>query len=662
MIELNNIYKTYYIGTNKLEVLKNINLKIEEGDFIAIMGPSGSGKSTLMHILGLLDTPSNGIYLLNKTNILELAKKNDKAISKLRRDEIGFIFQQFNLLNRNSAIENVALPLLYSERKIDYIKAKNLLKTVALEDRIYHKPNELSGGQQQRVAIARSLINDPKIILADEPTGNLDSYSEKEILNILKSLNQKGITVIIVTHEEEIAKESKRIIRLKDGFIVSDTRLKPLNNFKIDSSKSSDFSYYSNLNKKDNNKVNFLDYFEYIKQSFKVLNNNKVRTILSILGILIGVAAVVAMMSLASGAKKAIERQLSSLGSNLLVLMPGSLRIGGIASEEGSPVRLQLNDISYLKETVNYIKDISPSVDGRVQAVYKDKNYNTLIQGVSTAYEKLRNSTPMLGRFFTDEEAINRTRVAVIGTTVLKELFENQNPIGEMIKINRINFQIIGVLPHKGARGFRDQDDIIIVPIQTAMYRVLGRTHLKHMDIEIISSQYIKKAENLILEALYKRYNVPVSQKDNAFRIRNMADLQVALSETNKVMGILLALIAGISLLVGGIGIMNIMLVSVTERTKEIGLRKAIGANKDDILFQFLIESLVITVFGGFFGIIIGILASYSLSYFAAWQTSISFLSIIVAFSSSAIIGIIFGLYPAKKASKLNPIEALRYE
>lgn len=652
MLELLDIKKIYHLGTNEICVLKNINLTIEDGDFVAIMGPSGSGKSTLMHILGLLDVASSGSY---KINGLEVSNLTDDELAVLRRKEIGFIFQQFNLLHKLKAYENVALPLLYSEKIIDYSRAKDLLKKVGLEDRLNHRPNELSGGQQQRVAIARSLINNPKIILADEPTGNLDSASEKEIINLLKELNKQGMTVIIVTHEDEIAVQANRIIKLRDGVIQSDIRTSELK--KIDP---------VNVNIKDseskNSRYRIPEFYEYIKQGLKVLKSNKVRTALSMLGIMIGVASVVSMMALGGGAKKAIQKQLASLGSNLLVLSSGNIHVGGVAQESGSVVKLSIEDAEILKNKIKYIKETVPTVDGKIQITYKNKNWNSQLMGTTPEYVNVRAAAPEYGRFFTSDENKKRTLVALLGTTVLKELFGSTNPIGETVKINKINFLVIGVLPSKGASGFRDQDDIVVAPLFTAMYRVFGKKYLDYINIEIDEANNISVSQDLISNFLLKKYNVPLSQKEYAFRIRNMADIQNAVSQSNKVMTLLLAAIAGVSLLVGGIGIMNIMLVSVTERTKEVGLRKAIGAMKKNILLQFLIESSVMSIFGGLLGIIFGWLISSSLSIFAGWETVISIQSILLAFFSSASIGIIFGIYPAKKAASLNPIDALRFE
>jgi macrolide transport system ATP-binding/permease protein len=649
MLEIKDIKKSYKMGDNTLEVLKGVSLAIEDGDFVAIMGPSGSGKSTLMNILGLLDVPTTGSYQFNQK---EISKLSEDELAVFRRDEIGFIFQQFNLLPRMSAVENVALPLLYSKKEKGFNGANQLLTRVGLGSRTHHRPNELSGGQQQRVAIARSLINRPKMILADEPTGNLDSISEKEIMETLKSLNDSGITVVIVTHEEEIGAQAKRLIRMRDGLIHSDQRV-------ADFKKTE--SVIKNEKKSEPQSI-LWDFVDYFKQGYKTLAANKVRTALSMLGILIGVAAVVAMLALGKGAQKAIEESLSSLGSNLLTVRAGSVRVAGVTQESGAANRLAYGDLQILKSRISSVKEISGQVQSRAQAAANGKNWNTQVQAVSSGWATIHASVPTSGRFFNEDESSKRARVAVIGEVIKKELFGDQSAIGEMIKIDKVNFQVIGVLPEKGASGWRNQDDVIIIPLLTGMYRLMGKEYVDSIEVEIDKPDNIDGAQDAILDVLNQQHKVPLSQQEDAFTIMNMADIQQALQSSSQTMSMLLASIAAISLLVGGIGIMNIMLVSVTERTKEIGLRKSIGARRNDILIQFLSESVLVSVIGGLMGIVLGWLITLALSTAIGWSTSISLNSVLVSFFFSALIGVIFGVYPAKKAAALNPIEALRYE
>ncbi|MGZ3773846.1 MAG: ABC transporter permease [Pseudobdellovibrionaceae bacterium] len=648
MIELRNVSKSYQMGETRVDALRDISLTIDDGDFVAIMGPSGSGKSTLMHILGLLDVPSNGSYKLHSREVSTLS---EDELAIVRRNEIGFVFQQFNILPRLQAWQNVSLPLLYSQKKFDRDKALSVLKQVDLANRADHRPNELSGGQQQRVAIARALINNPKIIFADEPTGNLDSKSEKEIMDILKDLNAQGITLVIVTHEEEIGAQAKRLIRMRDGIVQSDERKEPLPKGTPGELKQALLS-----------RLHIGELIEHFHQGYKTLANNKVRSALSMLGILIGVAAVVTMLALGSGAQKAIENQLASLGSNLLVLRAGAIRVGGIVQESGVRVRITTDDVSLLRTQIPDIKEVAPNVQGRGQVTYLNKNWNTTVMGVSPAFVKIRNSEPTMGRFFSETENKKRALVAVLGLTVVRELFGEKKPIGEYIKINKINFQVIGVLPEKGAQGPMDQDDRVIIPVQTGMYRLFGKDYVDSVDIEVTTPDKINSVQDSIKEVLNKRHRVPISAQSEAFQIFNMADLQAALAESSKTMALLLSSIATISLLVGGIGIMNIMLVSVTERTREIGLRKAVGARKLDILMQFLAESVVVSVMGGVIGIFLAWGATVLLSSILSWPMSIAFNSVLISFGFSVLIGIVFGIYPAKKASDLHPIDALRHE
>jgi macrolide transport system ATP-binding/permease protein len=653
MIELKNISKTYQMGQVAVKALDGVSLKIEAGEFVAIIGPSGSGKSTLMHILGLLDRPDNGAYLLEGK---ELTGFSDEQLAVIRNKLVGFIFQQFHLLARMSALENAELPLVYAGKQ--HLKAKALeeINLVGLADRANHRPNELSGGQQQRVAIARALVNEPLVILADEPTGNLDSKSKIEILNILKQLNAQGKTIVVVTHEQEIASQARRIISMRDGKIISDQRISDQKNIK-QASHDEEINQIICTHCSVAGKAKFFDYF---KQAAFAMFTHKMRSILSILGILIGVAAVIAMLALGEGAKISIEKQLASLGSNLLMVHPGSARLHNVVSES-SVTRFTIQDVEAIKRLGTGIKRISAEVEGRGQVVYANKNWNTQVTGVDVDYAQMRATVPDIGRFFDAEEVKMREKVAVLGLTVVRQLFGEADPLGETIKINLANFKVIGILPEKGATGFRDQDDVILIPITTAMYRVFGKQYLDGIFVEASGPDMLDTAQKSIENIVIKQHRLRDNWQDT-FEVRNMADIKKTLETTTQTMSLLLGAIAAISLLVGGIGIMNIMLVSVTERTREIGLRKAIGANNYDIMVQFLIEAVLLTLIGGISGILLGSGASALITYFAKWTVRISFFSVALATIFSFIVGLVFGLWPAKQASRLDPIEALRYE
>jgi len=655
MIELKNIYKTYYMGKMEVKALQDVSLTIATGEFVAIMGPSGSGKSTLMHILGLLDRPDTGEYYLGERVVNKLL---DEELSAVRNRLVGFIFQQFHLLPRMTALENTALPLVYAGKRHLREKAKEKINEVGLSDRINHRPNELSGGQQQRVAIARSLVNDPMIIMADEPTGNLDSKSQEEIIAILKDLNQKGKTIIIVTHEEEIASHARRVIHMRDGRVMSDEKT----GISLEASGENQADKIIDVVlSKSERKARKTEFFDYLHQAGVAMVTHKMRSFLSILGILIGVAAVIAMLALGQGAKESIEQQLASLGSNLLVVRPGSSRIHGVAMEAGTVTRFTLLDVAAIAKLSDVVKSISPSVTGRGQMVYTNKNWNTQVEGAGADYAALRAASPTVGRFFNEDEIRMRSRVIVLGATVVKALFGDANPIGETIKLNLVNFKVIGILPVKGANTFHDQDDKAMIPITTAMFRVFGKEYVDSIYVEAKNADSLDIAQKEISDLIIKQHRLNKDGEDS-FQIRNMADIKNTLEATTKTMSLLLGSIAAISLLVGGIGIMNIMLVSVSERTREIGLRKAIGANNKDIMAQFLIEAVLLSFLGGVFGILLGTGISVLITLFAGWAVRVSSSSIILATTFSLIVGVVFGLFPAKKASKLDPIEALRYE
>ncbi len=654
MLELVDVHRTYLIGESTVYALRGVSLTIEQGEFVAIMGASGSGKSSLLQILGLLDNPDKGEYRIFGNNVNTMSEDEQ---ARVRNNVAGFVFQQFHLLKRMDIVDNVRLPYIYSGIKGSFRQeAIERLKMVGLEQRIDHTPNQLSGGEQQRVAIARALVRDPLIIFADEPTGNLDTKNSGEIMKILQGLHAEGKTIIMVTHETDIAAYARRVITMRDGVIITDER-KPGMEASIAAVAESGFDIHGAGKGSLWQDGRFIG---FIAQAFQAILANKMRSFLSVLGILVGVASVIAMMALGEGAKASMQEQLKSMGSNMLSIRAGSAKIRGAAQGAGAVARFTFPDVEEIASLHTLVKNASGVVNGAGRIVFGNKNWSTNLTGVGYDYGTMRAALPTVGRWFTREEIQTREKVAIIGVTVVKELFGTTNPLGKTVKINRINFTVIGIAPAKGFSGPQDEDDIVIIPVNTAMYRVLGKNYLSGIFVEVASPTLIEQTKSAISALIIKRHRL--KEGDDSFNIRDMTEIQKMLSSTTQTMSLLLGSIAAISLVVGGIGIMNIMLVSVTERTREIGLRKAIGARKNDIMLQFLVESVGMTVSGGFIGIVLGIGISLILSYFAGWSVITSPISVVLATDFSALTGIFFGLWPARKAAALKPVEALRYE
>lgn len=644
LIELNKLTKIHHSGDSDVAVLKDITFQIEEGEFVAITGPSGSGKSSLMHIIGCLDRLSGGTYKLNGSDISALS---GDALAALRCHTFGFIFQRYNLLNNESALDNVEIPAIYAGKPLDerVERAHQLLATLDLKERSAQFPKQMSGGQQQRVAIARALMNGGYIILADEPTGALDSESGSTVLNLLQQLNDEGHTVIIVTHDPDIAAKAKRIITLKDGHIVNDTGTVSNANAISSLAASKDTS-------NDGDRFDIDVMSEAIRIALSSLQTNRFRSLLAMLGIIIGIASVVCMMAIGNGTKEDILASLKKMGTNLLVVRSGAPKIRG-----GGGRNLTLHDATAISK-LPFVAHSVPEISREATVRFHDHAYITTVTGSTQDYPEAHDWPEESGSFFTEEDYTRYVPVAVLGKTVVKNLFPDYiAPIGQHILIGNTPFQVIGIMSSKGASpGGTDLDDTVWVPLSTGFARIFGgKSNVGTIYVEVEHPDEIDEVEKDVAKLLLERHGAV------DYKVRSLKAIMENAAQTSNNLTWLLAAIALISLVVGGIGVMNIMLVSVSERTREIGIRMANGARSYDIKLQFLTEAVVICTVGGILGILLGIVMAL-IAKALGFTVSFTWMPILISFGSSFVSGVLFGYIPAKNASRLDPIVALSME
>ena len=641
LISLKGVKRYFGSGDTEVRALDGITLDIHSGEFVAIIGQSGSGKSTLMNILGCLDRPTEGTYFVRGQDISHL---NADELAAMRRETFGFIFQRYNLLASISASENVEIPAVYAGLKNAdrREKAETLLTRLGLGDRTGHKPNQLSGGQQQRVAVARALVNDAEVILADEPTGALDSGSSNELLGLLEELHDAGRTIILITHDPKVAERAKRVIEIRDGRIVSDVGSGDV--------KQPTSDTYRRRNKGTSP---ITQVTESVKMAFRSLRANLFRTALTLLGVVIGVAAVVAMLAIGQGSQREVMSRFESMGSNLLFVRPGA---PGTRMRGDAIATLTLADANALEELDNVLAAV-PSRSGSATLRVGSNDYSTSIEGVSASWPIAQNRGMLYGTFFTKDDVDRRVGVVVLGTTTAGNLFDNvQDAVGQYIFLGGAPFEVAGILEEKGASSWgQDQDDVALVPITTGMMRLFGQSYLSSITIAVDDTDRIDETEAEATELLLARHGT------EDFQLRNTASILESVQESQNSFSILLGSVASISLLVGGIGVMNIMLVSVSERTREIGVRMATGARRSDIMAQFLIESLVVGGLGGIAGVLIGFGVCLILDA-NGMSVVITTMPAALAFTSAMITGLVFGLLPARKAAHLDPVAALASE
>ena len=644
LIELSDISRSFRNGEIETRVLQGIDLKIYAGEFIAIMGASGSGKSTLMNILGCLDRPSSGVYRFMGEDV---AGFSSDELARVRRETFGFVFQSYNLISGASARDNVEVPAVYSGMARDqrHQRAEELLSALGLAERIHHRPSQLSGGQQQRVSIARALMNGGRIVLADEPTGALDTKTGAEVMKLLHELSAAGHTIILITHEREIAEQAQRIIEIRDGRVVAgadpDTDPGP----RLPTGPEPDFALHI-----DHTSL-LSDVVEATRTALRALRANLFRASLTLLGIVIGVASVIAMLAIGDGAKQKVVEQISAMGTNLLTVRPGAPNTRG----RDAPATLVIEDVHAIAELPNVLASV-PEQGGTITVRAGNIDHRTSVNGTSADYIVARNWEPAAGTFFRVEDEARYATVAVLGRTVANALFPDGDGIGEFVLVNNIPFQVVGVMTPKGATPWgQDQDDIVFVPYTTGSLRLTGQRFLRNVTVAVEDVARIDDTQAQVQSVLLARHGV------EDFQIRNMASIIDTVSETQNTLTLLLGTVAAISLLVGGIGVMNIMLVSVTERTREIGIRMATGARMKNILQQFLIEALVVSALGGVIGVALGLASAALIERFGT-AVQYSLAPVVAAFSCAFLTGLIFGYLPARKAARLDPVAALASE
>ena len=722
LIRVEDICKTYRPGEVDIPVLRGVSLAVDRGELVALMGASGSGKTTLMNILGCLDRPTSGRYWFDGEEVSTLSVE---ARARLRSRKIGFVFQNFNLLARTTALDNVLLPLECGDERVDerdaLARARAALDRVGLGDRLNHEPSQLSGGQQQRVAIARALVNRPALLLADEPTGNLDSQTSAEILALFAELHAEGVTVLLVTHDPGVAQHAERVVRIHDGRIAEDQRARSIAG---DEGRQRAMlrarrpAVVERWIASAPRRVAGPALGGMLRRMFRrpllSLRRNVLRSALTALGIIIGIGAVIAMMEVGEGSRKAVEQSIASVGANTILVLPGAASSGGVTMGTGSVQTLTPEDAREIARQSAGASAVAPIVRARTQVVYGNRNWVPVyIYGATPDFLVARDWQPLEeGVPFTDADVRNGSPVCLVGRTIVRELFQGKSPLGEELRIQNVAFKVIGVLRGKGANMMGlDQDDIVLAPWPTIKYRVSGTTLTSGAQsasagsstsqaVGTLSDRYpgasvlypapsalqaadtpqpvrFTTVDQILVKArsqrdvpvmvreittlLHDRHRIRPGEEDD-FSVRDMTEMMRALSSSSQLIETLLLVVALIALIVGGVGIMNIMLVSVTERTREIGLRMAVGAPPRTILRQFLIEAVILCIFGAAGGVVAGRGSSILVRAILHWPTQVSLAAIGTAVSVAVGVGLVFGYYPAWKASRLDPIDALRYE
>lgn len=653
LIELKNIRKSYGGGDSpQVDVLRGIDLAIHAGEFVAIVGASGSGKSTLMNILGCLDRPTAGDYLFAGENVAHL---DSDELAWLRREAFGFVFQGYHLIPSGSAQENVEMPAIYAgisaaER---HARAKALLTRLGLADRTGNRPHQLSGGQQQRVSIARALMNGGHIILADEPTGALDSHSGAEVMTLLDELASQGHVVILITHDREVAARANRIIEIRDGEIISDSAL---SDTYVPAKANSDALQAVDLRQRladgaEHNGAWKAELLDAVQAAWRVMWINRFRTALTLLGIIIGVASVVVMLAVGEGSKRQVMAQMGAFGSNIIYL-------SGSSPNPRTPLGIvTLNDVAALA-ALPQVKRIMPVNGSDAGIRFGNLDYLAYVGGNDVNFPEIFNWPVVEGSYFTEADERAGATVAVIGHRIREKLFKNvATPIGQYILIENVPFQVIGVLAEKGSSsGNKDSDDRVAIPYTAASVRLFGTYNPEYVAIAAADARKVHEAEVAIDQLMLKLHN---GKRD--YQLTNNAAMIQAEARTQNTLSLMLGSIAAISLLVGGIGVMNIMLMTVRERTREIGIRMATGARQRDILRQFLTEAVMLSVVGGLFGIALALLVGGVL-VLAEVAVQFSLLAVFGAFGCALVTGVVFGFMPARKAARLDPVKALTSE